>query len=132
MHPMIASGLAAELDRLADTVKRNWAWPSPAAGFTSWLFRRHGTPTFFTPPAADLAAVPPGRLREAPVLAAYGYTFASDDDPDPALAEAWAAGARHLAGRDPEHRLTNPTALENDLTDLHGPMPTVVVVAPLG
>jgi hypothetical protein len=31
---------------------------------------------------------------------------------------------------DPGHRLGNPTALESDLSDLNGPLPTVVVVAP--
>jgi hypothetical protein len=51
-HPVIAGGLAAQLDRLADIVKRNWTWPSPAAGFASWLFRRLGTPAFFAHPTA--------------------------------------------------------------------------------
>ena len=32
---------------------------------------------------------------------------------------------------DPGHRLTNPTALEADLTDLTSPIPTLVIVAPL-
>ncbi len=32
---------------------------------------------------------------------------------------------------DPGHRLTNPAALEADLTDLTSPIPTLVVVAPL-
>ena len=31
---------------------------------------------------------------------------------------------------DPTHRLTNPTALEDDLTDPDAPMPTIVIVAP--
>jgi hypothetical protein len=31
---------------------------------------------------------------------------------------------------DPTHRLTNPTALEDDLTDSAGPTPTIVIVAP--
>lgn len=31
---------------------------------------------------------------------------------------------------DPEHRLANPTALEDDLADHDGPLPTVVIVAP--
>jgi len=69
MHPVIADGLAAELDRLATAVRHGWAWPSPAAGFACWLARRHSMPAFFTPPgAADLAA-DSSRLGEAPVLA---------------------------------------------------------------
>jgi hypothetical protein len=31
---------------------------------------------------------------------------------------------------DPGGHLRNPAALENDLTDLSGPMPTIVIVAP--
>ena len=31
---------------------------------------------------------------------------------------------------DPGHRLTNPTALEADLTDLTSPIPTLLIVAP--
>lgn len=33
---------------------------------------------------------------------------------------------------DPTHRLSNPTALEDDLTDLTAPMPTIVIAAPRG
>ncbi len=101
MHPVIASGLAAELDRLADIVRRNWAWPSPTAGFASWLFRRHDTPAFFAHPAADSTTDPLGRLGEAPVLAAYGYNLATGEEPELTLVEAWAAGVHRLAGRDP-------------------------------
>lgn len=100
-HPVIAGGLAAQLDRLADIVKRNWTWPSPAAGFASWLFRRLGTPAFFAHPTAKSTPDLLRRLGEAPVLAAYGYALASGDEPDPALVEAWAAGVQRLAGRDP-------------------------------
>lgn len=31
----------------------------------------------------------------------------------------------------PDRRLANPTAHENDLTDLNGPVPTIVIVAPI-
>jgi REase_DpnII-MboI len=33
---------------------------------------------------------------------------------------------------DPEHRLTNPTAIETDLSDYDGPLRTVVVISPTG
>ena len=69
MHPVIVEGLAAELDRLAAVIKHDWAWPSPAAGFTVWLFGRHGTPGVVTPPSSTLPVEPDGRLGEAPVLA---------------------------------------------------------------
>ena len=88
MHPVIAAGLAAELDRLAAAVRRDWAWPSPTAGFADWLVRQHGMPAFFTPPGtADR-----DRLHEAPVLAAHGYLLSAVDG-------ATAAGSGHGAQR---------------------------------
>ena len=97
MHPVIAAGLAAELDRLAAAVRRDWAWPSPTAGFADWLVRQHGMPAFFTPPGtADR-----DRLHEAPVLAAHGYLLSAVDGADRSRVGAWSAAAARLRDRDP-------------------------------
>ena len=100
MHPAIANGLAAELDRLAAAVRQDWAWPSPAAGFTCWLARQRGMPSFVSPPAAAALTANGGRLHEAPVLAAHGYLLATDNT-DPSRIRAWTAAAGRLRGRDP-------------------------------
>jgi REase_DpnII-MboI len=100
MHPAIANGLAAELDRLAAAVRQSWVWPSPAAGFTCWLARQRGMPPFVPPPAAVALTADSGRLHEAPVLASHGYLLGADDA-DPGRIQAWTAAAGRLRGRDP-------------------------------
>ena len=100
MHPVIAAGLAAELDRLAAAVRHDWAWPSPTAGFACWLVSQHGMPALLAPPSTADRAADGSRLHEAPVLASHGYLLSADEaDRDPA--GAWSAGATRLRGRDP-------------------------------
>lgn len=102
MHPAIATSIATELNYYADVVKREWTWPSPTAGFASWLFSRHGLPVFFTQPdIAPPTGLNDGRINEAPVLAAHGYSLAMADEPDQDIIEAWSAAATRLAARDP-------------------------------
>jgi hypothetical protein len=100
MHPAIATGLAAELDRVAAAVRQGWAWPSPAAGFACWLVRRRGMPAFFTAPDKATLAAGGSRLTEAPVLASHGYLLPSDSAGD-GLVHAWSAAAGRLRDRDP-------------------------------
>ena len=102
MHPAIATSIAAELDYYAETVKREWAWPSPAAGFATWLFARRNLPALVDPPRIPATAeLDERRLAEAPVLAAYGYLLATTQDPDEDLVDRWTAAATRLSGRDP-------------------------------
>jgi DpnII restriction endonuclease len=102
MHPVIATSIATELDHYAEVVRREWTWPSPTAGFASWLFSRHGLPAFFThPDITPPVGLEDGRINEAPVLAAYGYLLAMTDEPDQDLVEAWTAAATRLSARDP-------------------------------
>ena len=101
MHPVIANGLAAELDRLAAAVRQDRAWPSPAAGFSCWLARQHGMPPFVPPPSAAALTADTGRLHEAPVLASHGYLLSADDGATAARLGAWTAAAARLRGRDP-------------------------------
>ena len=100
MHPAIANGLAAELDRLAAAVRQGWAWPSPAAGFTCWLAWQHGMPAFVPPPTIVALTADSGRLHEAPVLASHGYLLAADNA-DSGRIQKWTAAAERLRGRDP-------------------------------
>lgn len=100
MHPAIANGLAAELDRLAAAVRQGRAWPSPAAGFSCWLTRQHGMPPFVPPRDAAALTADTGRLHEAPVLASHGYLLA-DDNAEPGRLQTWTAAAERLRGRDP-------------------------------
>lgn len=100
MHPAIANGLAAELDRLTAAVRQGWAWPSPAAGFACWLARLRGTPPFVPAPDPVALNTNSGRLHEAPVLAAHGYLLGTADA-DPARLQAWTAAAARLRSRDP-------------------------------
>ena len=101
-HPVIASSITAELASYREVVKRDWAWPAPAAGFATWLYARCGLPAPFTPPeAAALADVDERRLGEAPVLAAYGYLLAAAGEPDEGAAATWTSGIARLSSRDP-------------------------------
>ena len=100
MHPVIAAGLAAELDRLASVVRSDWSWPSPAAGFAWWLLARHGDPALVARPETTDLATGNGRLGEAPVLAAYGYLLSTHDEPEHELIEAWSTAATRLRDRD--------------------------------
>jgi hypothetical protein len=101
MNPAIASSLAVELDRLATYLRRDSAWPSPATGFARWLAHHH-SPTDPGPrPDSAGALIAADRLNEAPILAAYGYLLASENDPDHHAIAAWSDAARRLGERDP-------------------------------
>lgn len=101
MHPAVATSITAELDYYAETVKHEWAWPSPTAGFAAWLFSRRSLPALIDPPPIPaLAEVDERRLGEAPVLAAYGYLLATVQDPDEDLVRRWTAAAIRLSTRD--------------------------------
>lgn len=100
-HPVIASSIAAELASYGEVVKRDWAWPSPQAGFAAWLYASRGLPAAFTSPEASaLVGIEDGRLGEAPVLAAYGYLLAAEDEPDEGAATTWISGIDRLSTRD--------------------------------
>ena len=101
-HPVIATSITAELTSYCEVVKRDWAWPAPAAGFAAWLYNRRNLPAPFTPPEVTaLACIDDGRLGEAPVLAAYGYLLAAADEPDEGAAATWISGIARLSTRDP-------------------------------
>jgi hypothetical protein len=101
-HPVIATSITAELTSYCEVVKRDWAWPAPAAGFAAWLYNRRNLPAPFTPPEVTaLACIDDGRLGEAPVLAAYGYLLAAADEPDEGAAATWISGVARLSARDP-------------------------------
>ncbi len=101
MHPIVATSLAVEMDRLGTIVRRSGTWPSPATGFATWLVRRHQPLGLLAPVDASVALGDLQRLDEAPVLAAYGYLLTDLEDPDPTIVQAWNDAASRLCARDP-------------------------------
>ena len=105
MSTTLASSFGKLLGQLDDFIAQHAAWPSPETGFAAHVYGRIGR----DPPAAvDTAlrhaleswgSIPPGRLAEAPVLAAEG--FALTLDAAEARCQQWAESALRLTERDP-------------------------------
>lgn len=94
---LLASAYGALLADLAAALKRDFAWPSPEAGFAAFVFHTVGEagpvpcPGSLEWPGGD-------RLVHAPSLAAAGYWLACDEGGD--IRSAWLDGVDRLSRRD--------------------------------
>ena len=101
VNARVAESFGRQLDALGGTLRAEWRWPSPGAGFAAYLSGLTGCPLprgcGLGAPAAELSA----RMDEAPVLAALGYARAGGRTYGATLEAEWAAGMTRLLRRNP-------------------------------
>lgn len=95
MSRTLATQYAHLIASLADSIKSQWAWPSPEAGFAIFVLQDLGPETPLPPidvwPSED-------RLIHAPSIAAAGYAIACNLGND--QESAWRTGIERLRGRE--------------------------------
>lgn len=96
-HRPLATAYGSLLKELAEALERDFAWPSPEAGFACFVFHQAGE-TGPVPGPAALAWPSTDRLLHAPSLAAGGYWLACGEGSS--IRGPWLDGVQRLSTRE--------------------------------
>jgi len=96
----LEQNFAAQCDALSHSLREQFSWPSPDAGFALYVGSQSGQKLPINPP--PLVSTTLQSSAQVPELAAFGFYAACQETPaDRVTPDGWAAAFSRLTGREP-------------------------------